>query len=267
MEGFREYVLASGWAAGRIRETVKPYYEQSGITIYHGDCREILPTIPAESVDLIVTDPPYGVRWLSESRRIPFDAIAGDESQEAAITGLSLALPCLRRMRHVYVFGRYELSDPAVGEWVELIWDKGNMGAGDITAPWGIEHEYIQFGVCTRSPGNVSRNGKGRTAARLRKGSVLRFDRVNGAAISRHPSEKPVRLLRELIESSSMIGETVFDPFCGVGSTLVAARLEGRCGIGIELEEKYCEIAARRLQQDSLFTEAVELTVTGDGNR
>jgi site-specific DNA-methyltransferase (adenine-specific) len=81
---------------------------------------------------------------------------------------------------------------------------------------------------------------------------VLRVPRIIGAACQRHPTEKPVRLIRELIESSSCIDETLLDPFCGVGSALIAARVEGRLAIGIEIEEKYCEIAAKRLAQDVL---------------
>lgn len=229
---------------------MKPFYSQSGITIYHGDCREVLPTLPPESVDLIITDPPYGMRWQSGSRRLQFDPIIGDDSGDAAVEGLRAALPALRGRRHVYVFGRFDFSSLALQEPTELIWDKSLQSSGDLESPWGQEHEYIQFAVYQPSEAHKA-SGKGRLMARLRKGSVLRVPRLIGLSL-RHPAEKPVLLLRELIESSSCIGETVLDSFMGVGSTLVAARIEGREAIGIELDERYCEIAARRLAQDVL---------------
>jgi site-specific DNA-methyltransferase (adenine-specific) len=90
------------------------------------------------------------------------------------------------------------------------------------------------------------RDGRG-LAARLRQGSILSFQRPNSRAAKRHPTEKPVGLLRRLIESSSLIGETVFDPFLGSGSTLVAAIAEDRMGVGIEIDERYAETAAKRV--------------------
>lgn len=233
---------------------MRPYYQENGIVIYNADCRDVLPSLP--KIDLVLTDPPYGVRWLSNGRRLAFDAIAGDESQDAAIAGITLALQVLQPYRHVYCFGRFDLSALPLQSVVELIWDKCAQGCGDVQSPWGLEHEYIQFGVYVPSVVNRAR-GKGNLSARLRKGSVLRVQRIIGNAVQRHPTEKPVRLLRELIESSSCIDETVLDPFCGVGSTLVAAKIEGRKAIGIEIEEKYCEIAADRLGQETLQFEGV----------
>lgn len=235
---------------------MKSYYEHAGITIYHGDCREVLPTLVHESVDLIVTDPPYGMRWQSNARTLAFDAIANDDSVDAALGGLALALPTLKNNRHAYVFGRYDFAGLPVTDPVELIWDKGIQSGGDISLPWGKEHEYIQFLIRNWSQNNLAR-GDGRLSARLRKGSVLRVNRLNATAIVKHPTEKPVRLLRELIESSSCLDEMVLDIFMGSGSTIEAAVLEGRRAIGIEIEERYCELAAKRLQQEVLPLEAM----------
>ena len=229
---------------------MKPYYERNGIQIWHADCREVLPTLAAGSVDLIVTDPPYGQGYESGWRADSFGPIAGDTNVDVALAGIRAALRCLRHHRHIYMFGRYDLSKLPLTEAAELIWDKGLMGAGNLTSAWGTQHEYIQFTVYRPSAANRA-DGQGRLAARLRRGSVLRHPRANSGQV-RHPTEKPVPLLRELIESSSCFGEMVLDPFAGVGSTLVAAQLEGRRAIGIEIEERYCEIAARRLAQDVL---------------
>jgi DNA modification methylase len=235
---------------------MKPYYEHGGITIYHGDCREVIPSLIPDSVDLIVSDPPYGVMWESGHRQKNFGLIVGDDSKESAIEGTRLALSLLKRGRHVYLFGQYPLLSLPLSEPVELIWDKQNQNSGDLGLPWGNQHEYIQFAVYNISNANRAA-GAGRYSARMRKGSVLRCLRPNGSAVCNHPTEKPVRLLRELIESSSCIGETVLDHFAGSGSTLVAAQMESRRAIGIEIEERYCEIAAKRLSQEVLdFAEA-----------
>ena len=232
---------------------MKPYYNHNGLTIYHGDCREVLPSIERGSVDLILTDPPYGRKWRSNYRSERFDFIAGDDSVDAAQVAIELSIPSLKRFAHLYVFGRIPLASPFLSSSVELIWDKGMMNSGNLELPWGNQHEYIQFCVYVSSKQNVS-DGKGRLSARIRKGTVLRIQRLNSGAVN-HPAEKPVRLLRELIESSSCMDDLVLDPFCGIGSTLAAAQLEGRNAIGIEIEEKYCEIAAKRLSQEVLCFE------------
>ena len=160
--------------------------------------------------------------------------------------GLGLASPPRNRWHHIYALGRYALPSLPVSEPVELIWDKGQFSSGDLTSPWGKQHEYIQFFVYNISKANREA-GAGRLAARMRKGSVLRYPRKNSVAVNLHPTEKPVNLLRELIESSSCLGDTVLDPFVGSGSTLEAAVREDRRAVGIEIEERYCEIAAKRL--------------------
>lgn len=228
---------------------VTPYYQDDHATLYMGDCRDILPAL--EPADLIVTDPPYGVEFRSNRRGDKFDFIAEDDdpSGMASLVGEAIRSN-LKRYRHAYVFGPLDFSPLVaagiVQEPMALIWDKGILGMGNLALPWASQHEDIQFMVAVKSKANVGK-GEGRLAARLRRGSILSHQRPNSAGATRHPTEKPVPLLRELIESSSCFGETVLDPFVGSGSTLVAATLEGRYSIGIELEEKYCEVAATRL--------------------
>ena len=234
---------------------MKPYYEDEAVTIYHGDCREMLPSMASESIDLLLTDPPYGVQMSPHGRRkipLPMDVITGDDGSLDVPSIINDALRVLRNNRHFYVFGPFEFDDqPRVLKTAELIWDKGIMSGGDTNCVWGKSHERITFGSRTASAQNKA-DGYGNGAARLRKGTVLRYDRPNASGAGNHMSEKPVMLLRELIESSSKFGEIVFDPFMGSGSTLVAASLEGRKAIGIEIEERYCEIAAKRLSQGVL---------------
>lgn len=226
-----------------------PYYQDDLVTLYHGDCRDILPSI--EPADLIVTDPPYGVDFRSNRRGDKFDRIAGDDDPDGMASLVAGVIRNnLRTGRHAYVFGplnfRPLLAAGIVQQPVTLIWDKGILGMGNLSIPWASQHEDIQFMVAVKSKANVGK-GNGKLSARLRRGSVLAYQRPHSMGANRHPTEKPVPLLRELIESSSCFGETVLDPFVGSGSTLVAASLEGRKSIGIELDERYCEIAAQRL--------------------
>lgn len=229
---------------------MKSYYEKDGIVVYHGDCCEVLTTLG--SVDLVLTDPPYGVSYQSNARNQKMPAIVGDDSADIALAGIKSSLSCLRNNRHLYIFGRYDLTGLPLTECAELIWDKGSPSKGNLASTYGVSHEYIQFTTFVPSKANRSR-GDGRLAARLRRGSILYHPRLNSRRVHNHPTEKPVGLLRELIEASSLLGETVLDPFMGVGSTLIAAQLEGRKAIGIEIEERYCEIAANRLSQDILL--------------
>lgn len=227
-----------------------PYYEQDGIVIYHGDCLSWLRESSPECVDLVLTDPPYGVSWESNRRGASFGPISGDDGQLDVLGILRETVRVLRGRRHIYVFGRFDLTALPLGGVSELVWDKVTVGSGDCDLVWGPSHEPIMFGV--KANAAQRRGGTGNGPARLRRGSVLRYQRPSGAAVTMHPTEKPVGLLQELIESSSKHGEIVLDPFVGSGSTLVAARLEGRRAIGIEIEERYCEIAAKRLAQGAL---------------
>ena len=217
--------------------------------VWWGDARDVLPTIPKESVDLIVTDPPYGQEWQSGFRADTFARLEGDGADDRA--GIAAVLvECVRvvgQNRHLYVFGPSDVLDGLkVSESVSLIWDKGVMGAGDLAAVWGPAHEPITF--ATSKHRHAGQAGKSALPVRLRKGTVLRFGRPTGRKV-RHPSEKPTALLRELIESSSKQGETVLDPFAGIGSTAVAAIAAGRKSIIIELDEQYANMAVKRVRR------------------
>jgi DNA modification methylase len=203
--------------------TVRCHFSVPGmLDLYLGDSLRILPTL-SQRVDLVIADPPYGVGWQSNRRRHKFRLIHGDKD---AIDVPELLRAALRLMRsnhkHVYVFGPKEplALVPSLTSVEELIWDKCMMSGGDLRRPWGRSHEQINFGIYCPSEADRNR-GDGRLAARLRRASVLRVSRRNSTGVKRHPTEKPVSLIRQLIESSSMIGDGVLDPCCGSGSTLV----------------------------------------------
>lgn len=232
-------------------QCIRPYYDDGTCVIYHGDALEVIPALIPGSADLLVTDPPYGVGFISNFRGRPLAGIVGDDGTLDVPAVLGAALRVLRDNRHVYVFGRFDLTGLPLGASSELVWDKGGqMGMGDLTLPWGPAHEVISFAVKATRPAQRAR-GQGSLSARLRKGSIIRVPRRSAGQMEdhtvRHPTEKPVGLLRQLIESSSVLDEIVFDPFMGSGSTLVAAAVEGRRAVGIEIEERHCEMAAKRL--------------------
>ncbi|AUG29489.1 DNA-methyltransferase [Microbacterium hominis] len=225
--------------------TVRPkpvlVHESEFATIWHGDARDVLATVPKESIDLVLTDPPYGVEWQSNQRSERFPPLMGDGSSEDDREIIADIIEhCVRivgQHRHLYVFGPTDvLEGQKVSEIVELIWDKGVIGSGDVTAPWGPQFERISF--CVSKFRHAGKTGASTLPTRMRKGSVLRFMRPTGRAV-RHPSEKPVPLLRELIESSSRGGDLVVDPFAGTGATGVAAILTGRRVVLVEKDAQW----------------------------
>jgi site-specific DNA-methyltransferase (adenine-specific) len=180
----------------------KPYFSADGFTLFHGDCLDF-----DIACDLIVTDPPYGQRFVGTTEN--WGEMAGDDDIPAIEMRLGHALKNLKGHRHIYIFGnKFDMTKLPLAGVTELIWDKGILGLGNLSLPWGPQHERITFAVYY--PYKDSRKGRGELSARLRKGSVLRSQRFNGTGIKHHPTEKPIRILRQMIESSSMIGEMVY---------------------------------------------------------
>jgi site-specific DNA-methyltransferase (adenine-specific) len=216
---------------------VKPYYEDThaGIVIWHADCRDVLPQLQA---DVLVTDPPYGVNGSFVSGDWGDAIVLGDESTELRDYVLAWW-----GGRPAIVFGSWKAGRP-VGLRAVLVWDKGDaVGSGDLTFPWKAtswEEIYIL------GHGFAGHRGPG----------VLRYNAISPNFVRRdHPTQKPIVLMRQLIAKCPT--GIILDPFAGVGTTLRAAKDLGRRAIGIEIEERYCEIAARRLSQEVLPLEAV----------
>jgi DNA modification methylase len=223
---------------------VTPYFQKGGIVLYHADCADL-----KVGCDLFVSDPPYGQEFKS-GRSDRWGKIKGDDDIPAIMERLRHSMLGLKRGRHVYIFGtKFDFSKLDLCGLTEIIWDKQTIGMGDLSLPWAPQHERITFAVYQISKANRDA-GFGKLAARLRKGSVIKSLRPVSGRVRNHPTEKPVDILRQLIESSSVMGETVYDPFAGSGSTLIAAALEGRNAVGCEIDERYCEIAARRFEAE-----------------
>jgi DNA modification methylase len=208
-----------------------PYYEDDLVALYHGDCLEITAWIEA---DVLVTDPPYGYNHASNrAGKFHGEAIANDHDLSARDKVLSAW-----GERPALVFGSWRMPRPSETHTL-LTWDKGPAsGMGNLAIPWKPNTEEVYV----LGSGFVGHRG----SSILTGHSV-----VTWASKGReHPNMKPSTLMEALILKTVGI---VADPFSGSGSTLVAAKHLGRRAIGVELEERYCEIAAQRLAQDTLF--------------
>lgn len=234
-------------------------YQTARVTVWHGDAREVLPTLTTESVDLILTDPPYGMEFQSGRRAEAFALIDNDTDDDR--DGVHVVLvECVRLVgqnRHLYVFGPTDvLAGLKVSEATTLIWDKGVIGSGNLTSPWGPAHESITFSVSKHR--HAGQTGAPCHAVRLRKGSVLRYMRPTGRQV-RHPNEKPIALCRELIESSTRQGDVVLDPFAGSGATGVAAVLGGRRALLVESDERWLPLITSRLAEAEAIANRLEV--------
>jgi DNA modification methylase len=208
---------------------VTPYYSDAYVTLYHGDCREVLPV----EADVLVTDPPYGVEYsTSRGGKFTGSRITSDDSICARNQVLDWWWP-----RPAVVFGSWKRETPQ-GTKAVLVWDKGDhVGMGDLSFPWKPNHELIYVW----GHGFSGHRGTG----------VLRFNAPSPNFQEQlHQTEKPLDLMIELVGKCP--AGIILDPFAGSGTTLRAAKDLGRRAIGIEIEERYCEIAARRMAQEVL---------------
>jgi site-specific DNA-methyltransferase (adenine-specific) len=239
---------------------ISPYYRDEHATLYLADCRDVLGGL--RDLKLLIADPPYGEGWKSnfgQNHAVMAGDRVGGKSETVEI--LDLACQSIQNDRHAYIFGDFDLAPTRnLTAKADLVWNKMGSAVGDLSIPWIATWEPITFAVKTR-PGRKQKGTVGGLTARQRQGAVLSVPKRNSVETRRHPSEKPVDLLRLLIESSSIIGETVLDPFAGVGSTGVAATLEGRKSVLIEIEESYCEVAAERLARASAAMDVLRRSV------
>jgi site-specific DNA-methyltransferase (adenine-specific) len=229
----------------------KPYYEEDGIVIYHGDCRDILPHLP--KVDLVLTDPPYGTtscEWDVAENILELWPLLYPISNSFVMTASQpFTTDLINSNRKMFKYC-----------WV---WNKkihGNFLLAHYQ-PMKIHEDVVVFGGSPYFPqmkkGQLRLNGGGKSKLwdmempkRLNDEyypqSIIEFPNTQRGE---HPTEKPVDLFRYMALSYSMTDATILDPFMGSGTTLRAAKDLGRKAIGIEIEEKYCAIAVERLRQ------------------
>jgi len=209
---------------------VKPYYANGGIVIYHGDCLSVTAWLVA---NVLVTDPPYGMAFQSsrttERRPVVNDHDATTRDKALALWGDKPAI----------LFGTWRVARPA-GTRQVITWIKASAGPGmgDLGLPWGCATEEIYV---------LGAGWSGRRRPNYITTSEQRGNPHGAAALLGHPTPKPTPLMESLIDCAPP--GIIADPFMGVGATLLAAKSAGRHAIGIEVEERYCEIAAKQLGQ------------------
>jgi site-specific DNA-methyltransferase (adenine-specific) len=231
-----------------------PYYSDDSVTIYNGDCREILPTL--DPVDLVLTDPPFekeahtlqrrvsGSTGRTEIKLLPFDAITEEIRKESSALIAALANRWVLTFCQIEAAPNWRATYEAAGLVYKrtCLWIKPDgmpQYSGDRP---GMGYETF---VAMHKPGRSKWNGGGRHG-------VFVYNTSEGGGGNEHPTVKPLKLIKDLVSLFSNPGEAVLDPFMGSGTTLRAAKDLGRKAIGIELNERYCELAARRMGQEVL---------------
>ena len=245
----------------------KPYYEEPGITIYHGDARAILPLMADRSVDFIFTDPPYGhnnndgtdlIGRIGLFRGKPYEAGATSDGRPIANDGAEandLFRFAMREARRLLrgggcccccccggggpdpQFARWSLwMDEAIGFKHAVVWDKGGLGMG-----WHYRRNY-EFVLVAEVPGAPCRWFGGNDVA-----NVIRLSGIKPTSDD-HPTPKPAALPAKFIGLHTQEGDLVLDPFAGGGSTLIAAKRMARRAIGIEVDERWAAMSADRVR-------------------
>ena len=227
---------------------VEPPRNPPDVTDWHsGNWRDHVDGLADGSVRLVLTDPPFGISYRSGYRQDRHDPIVGDNSINNAVSELTGFLEAIRPKllaeSHIHVFcrwgdveERFRATLIAAGFEVRgsLVWVKNATGMGDLDCAYAPKHERILHATL------------GRPKLVHRAADVLSFDRVS---TDRHPTEKPVDLLRSLIEATTLPGELVADPFGGVASMCVAANEAGRSYWGCEIHEGFYAFGAERLAE------------------
>lgn len=222
-----------------------PYYEDEWVTLYHGDSIDMAPDLP--QCDALIADPPFFMPAQHYAARAEWRRTWGDTSILARwwAGAMDAYLPRLKGTGSAFVFcddESYSVFYPVLytrfPALSALIWNKGRIGMG---APWRHSHEFILH----------ARRADAKWRGSGGESDVLDFAPVTSSRRV-HPVDKPCSLLSKLIAVSTDEGDTIFDPCAGGGSTLEAAKAMRRRAVGVELEEHYCEVIAKRLSQGLL---------------
>ena len=227
----------------------QPYYSDDRVTLYHGDCRDVLPSLPA--ADLILTDPPYGIvagaAVVRKSTTVIEDwATVGHNAEVFGWRSLVRLAPDA----WVVEFGAMAANDFLTARHREVGWSPANVYALVKQAPPPTPRpgfaSAVELAIVSRV-GKPTWQGGGYVPNRW----IGLTPNRNGSSLG-HPTQKPMEPMQALVLALSPTGGVVLDPFAGSGTTLVAARDQGRRAVGIELDEAYCEVIAKRLAQDVL---------------
>jgi len=218
-------------------------YISENVKLLYGDCLDRMKEIPDKSVDCMITDSPYGFGYQSNMKKNKDMPMFYDRNTSWLNEWLFKANKILKDDGHLYMFAPTQKIDE-FKQKIEnffiikniLVWDKKGFGMGDLFGQYAPSYEFIIFAIKEQGK---KLNGK-------RDRDLLSFNKANSKF---HPTEKPVNLLQYLIEKSSNENDIILDTFMGSGSTGVACGNLNRKFIGIELDEKYFEIAKNRINK------------------
>lgn len=209
--------------------SAEPYYADELVTIYHGDCRDLLPGLPPS--DLLLTDPPYGMDYK------PLRGADGSKrwAEQVAGDGEPFDPTHLLGHRRLILWGANWYADrlPVSGGWV--VWDKTPKGAKN-----GFHASHAELAWTN-------------LCSSVRKFSLQWGGEAHGGEPHLHPTQKPLALMRWTLEQFAEPGWLIVDPYMGSGPLAQVCSEMGYRYIGIELDEAHCETAVRRLAQASLF--------------
>ena len=222
---------------------MKPYYETKLGKLYHGDCLDIMPQL--EPVDLVISDIPYGIDYqcamrIDKASRLP--KISNDKDLSFIPKLMELSFKISKQDAHAYFFCRWDKWPLDSAPWKPtnmIVWDKLQHGTGDLFNSYGPQHELILF---------ATRGRKG--FAGKRPVDVIRSPKVPAQQLL-HSCQKPIGLIQELLKNSSIEKDIVLDPFSGSSTTAIACEQLSSRWICIEIDEKNCEISAKRLKQET----------------
>ncbi len=212
---------------------MKPYYQDGSVTLYHGDCRQILPNL--SRFDLLLTDPPYGIdadnrkRVLSRSNAAAAKDYGESQWDKEPVPMWLMELARSMADKQIIFGGNYYALPPCKGP---LVWDKENTG------------DFADGEMAWNNLGCALRIKRHLWNGMLRKGGEQR----------QHPTQKPLEVMQWALQLAGDV-QTVLDPWAGSGTTGRAAKDLGKTCVLIEREERYCEIAAKRMQQEVLGLE------------
>ena len=213
------------------------------IQLYNGDCLELMKNIPDGSVDLVLTDPPYGMDFQSHFRKQMYSKIGNDKALDWLESYVDECFRILKDNTAVYFFCSWHNVDifkQAIEKKFKikniLIWEKNNTSMGDLKGSYAPKYEMIIFA----HKGRKLLNG-------FRYADVIKANRTGNKV---HPTEKPVDLLELFIKNSSDEGAVVFDGFMGSGTTPVACIETNRHYIGFEIDKNYFDIAKNRIDNN-----------------
>lgn len=215
-----------------------------------GDCLEIIKNLDDKSIDLVITDPPYGINYISNrselSNSITKRGLLNDgrnDAFELLDKVCELLLQKTADDAHLYFFCSWSVFvefKTIISKYftvkTPIVWDKGNKGSGDLETDWGNQTELIVYCI------------KGKKKINYRKGNVLNIPKLHTSKMI-HPTQKPTKLIEELLDVSAKSSDTILDPFMGSGSTIKACKEKGFDSIGIELDDKMFLLANKYVNE------------------